>query len=343
MRILFGLASPIVRNNGIMAFIRGTTKVLQSMGHTVDFITDAPPSIPITSWFDNIYFTNTPTDYPIFHSPNGRPSIRFIPEIQNRIVKRYAQLDEYDLVIGNDAQTTAAFLDSARSAKVMHYVHTGALLGENRTCLTDSFVAFERELLDYCIVGAQHQNVLDVLGAKNGAILHMPLFDHEQFLPKPYEQQEGLMFIGDGTTSKGADVFEQVCADRWPAKIVAFELNDVIFERVTRKDIRRFEINDLRDKAAFIRSAKAGFHPSPCECFPFALMEMLLSKPVVLDRSYAWTHSFTELGAILVNPHETEQAIDAVMNIDYKYDNRPIIEYIKKVVPSWRKFLLTFL
>lgn len=340
-RILFGLASPIVRPNGIMTFIRGSAKVLQDMGHTVDFITDAPSSMPMKTWFDNIAFVGEPADYPIFKDENGRPSIRYMPEIQNRITRRYVDLDQYDIVIGNDAQSTAAFLDSNRTdTTVVHYVHTGALLGENRTCLTDSFVAFERELLDYCTVAAQHQNILDLLGVKDGAVLHMPLFDYEQFLPRQDEEQTGLMFIGDGTTAKGADVFERVCAaNKWDAKIVGLEKNDVTFETIPNHDFRSFDATQVREKAAFIRSAKAGFHPSPCDTMPYAVIEQLLSHPVVLDEKYPWTHSFADLGALVVSSDTVNAALQTVMKDGHEHDNAPIVNYLKQVVPSWRKFL----
>lgn len=339
MRILFGLASPIVRNNGIMTFIRGSAKVLKDMGHTVDFITDAVPTIPIKGWFDNIFYDGSPAAYPIFQGEDGRPSIRYMPEIQNRISRLYAGMERYDIVIGNDAQTTAAFLDQHRTnTKVVHYVHTGALLGENRTCLTDSFVAFERELLDYCTVAAQHQNVLDLLGVTNGAVLHMPLFDHELFLPKADDERDGLMFIGDGTTSKGADIFEQTCArNGWTAKVLGQECNDVHFKTVNL-DMRGFDATQTREKAAFIRSAKAGFHPSPCDTMPYAVIEQLLSHPVVLDASYSWTHSFIDLGAIVVPKYDLEDALYTVMSDGYEHDNKLIQDYLQ-VVPTWKKFL----
>lgn len=341
MKILFGLASPIVRNNGIMTFIRGSAKVLQDMGHTVDFITDAKPALPIKGWFDNIFHEDTPVVYPIFQGEDGRPSIRYLPEIQNRIARRYAKMDRYDIVIGNDAQSTAAFLDQHRTnTKVVHYVHTGALLGENRTCLTDSFVTFEREMLDYCTVAAQHQNVLDILGVTNGAVLHMPLFDTELFLPKEDDEREGLMFIGDGTTSKGADIFEQACArNDWTAKVLGQERNDVRFKTVTL-DMRGFDHSQTREKAAFIRSAKAGFHPSPCDTMPYAVIEQLLSHPVVLDASYSWTRSFENLGAIVVPRNEIDDALHTVMGDGYEHDNKPIVNYLH-TVPSWKKFLAT--
>jgi glycosyltransferase involved in cell wall biosynthesis len=342
MRILFGLASPIVRPNGIMTFIRGSAKVLQDMGHTVDFITDAPPPLPLDKWFSNVAFVGEPTNYPIFKDKNGRPSIRYIPEIQNRITRRYADLDRYDVVIGNDAQSTAAFLNGNSDTKVIHYVHTGALLGENRTCLTDSFVAFERELLDYCTVAAQHQHILDVLGVTNGVVIHMPLFNHEQFLPQKDDKKSGLMFIGDGTTSKGADVFERVCAtNKWEAKIMGLEKNDVTFDTIPNHDFLSFDIAQTKEKALFIRSAQAGFHPSPCECFPFAVLEQLLSHPVVLNDKYEWTHSFIDLGALVVPPADIELALQMVMQNDYEYDNMHSINYLKQVVPSWRKVLNT--
>jgi hypothetical protein len=341
MRILFGLASPIVRNNGIMTFVRGIAHILKDMGHTVDFITDASPSIPIQGWFDTVFVDTSEVQYPSIIGQDGRPIIRYVPEIQNRISKLYARLDDYDVVIGNDAQSTAAFLDQSRTnTKVVHYIHTGSLLGENRTCLTDSFVAFERELLDYCIVGAQHQNVLDILGVNNGVVLNMPLFQYELFLSDPNDEQSGLMFIGDGTTAKGADIFERFCAkNNWKAKVIGLECNDVDFSSIDDFEMRSFTPAQVRDKAGYIRSAKAGFHPSPCDVMPFAIIEQLLSHPVVLDASYPWTKSFADLGALVVEKSEIEDALHTVMGGGYEYDNRLMVDYLKQVVPSWRKFL----
>lgn len=340
-KILFGLASPIVRNNGIMTFIRGSASVLKAMGHTVDFITDGPSSMPLSSWFDTVIVDPTETEYPSIVRSDGRPIIRYNPEIQNRIARMYAKLEDYDVVIGNDAQSTAAFLDGSRpNTKVVHYVHTGALLGENLTCLTDSFVNFERELLDYCIVAAQHQNILDILGVTNGVVLHMPLFDYELFLPDQNDEKNGLLFIGDGTTSKGADVFERYCAkNKWPAKVMGLECNDVDFASIEDFEMKSFGPSQLRQKAEFIRSAKAGFHPSPCDTMPYAVIEQLLSHPVVLDATYSWTKSFADLGALVVPRDSLQDALCEAMSDDYEYDNRAILDYVKQVVPSWRKFL----
>jgi len=337
-RILFALASPIIRPNGIVVFMKEASSVLKQMGHTVDFITDAEPKFNIGKWFDNVYYPKNEIVYPLDTTIDGKPIINFLPQIQNRIRDVYQNEIhdcEYDVIISNDAQSTAAFLDLQNKVRLIHYVHTGGLIDENATFLTDHYVEMERLLLDHCEVGAQHQRVLDTLGVK-GHVLHMPLGNLEWYLP--HEDQSGLMFLGEGTKRKGALRFEKIVNKLdIPARILSTSFLDTDFGSIVDKTIGQFGIHEEQKKATFIRKGKAGFHPAICECWPYAVMEMLVSKPVVLDATYRWARPFEDVGALVVQPEEIEETIKMVMDPVYKYDNSKAVDYFKQAPATWRR------
>lgn len=341
-RILFSLASPIIRPNGIVTFITSSARILRQMGHKVDLITDAKPSVNLSGWFDTVFYDKTPAQYPEI-VVNGKPRIDFLPQIQMRIYKAYRDNDlagHYDLIIGNDAQSTAAFIDEP--TRLIHYAHTAALLGRNDTFLTDHMVEMERQLMSYVEVAGPHKTMLKNIGHPDGTVIHLPIEGHEEYLLKPGETQSGLTFVGEGTLRKGADRFEEVVVKMGlDARIVSSSSLEVTFDRIPeeRRTIRSFAPSEWKEKAAFIRQGKAGYHPALSETWGYAVPEMLLSKPVVLTDQFSWTEPHAELGALVVSPNQVEATIEMVMSEDYKHDNEPVLEYLNGVVPSWRRCL----
>lgn len=338
--ILFAIASPIIRANGIVTFITSSATLLRQMGYKVELVTDAEPSINLSSWFDRVVYDPTPHQYPEM-VVNGKPRIDFLPQIQMRLYKAYREADgRYDLIVSNDAQSTAALIDEP--IRLIHYAHTAALLGRNDTFLTDHMVEMERQLMRYVEVAGPHKTMLKNIGHPDGTVIHLPIEGHEEYLLRPGERQSGLTFVGEGTLRKGADRFEEVVVKMGlDARIVSSSSLEVTFDRIPeeRRAIRSFAPHQWKEKAAFIRQGKAGYHPALSETWGYAVPEMLLSKPVVLTDQFSWTEPHAELGALVVSPNQVEATIEMVMDEGYEHDNGPVLEYLNGVVPSWRRCL----
>jgi glycosyltransferase involved in cell wall biosynthesis len=315
MKILFTLARPIDRQNGIRTFINESVKILWRLGHQVDVLVDTVPIPPAV--FDG----------------DGQLVINYSQDIEDWFANNYK--GGYDLIIGNDVQSTNGILRNPHGARVIHYIHTGGLIGQNLTCLTDDYVDRERELIARCEVAGPHAIMLRNAAGKEGHVIHLPL-DYDPLLPVKGEEQSGIMFIGEGVARKGAvDFIDYVRAGNYEAKIISGAHNDYFEDRGFNPKF--FDADHQDEKYNFIRSAAIGIHPSHCETWGYVVMEMLLSKPVIVPAEFAWSEPLVDLGAVRVPKHEVLPTIERLLG--QPHSNAKVLDYLNEAENCWKRLL----
>jgi len=341
-KILFALSSPLIRNNGIVTFIRETTAILRAEGHQIDFITDAEGEIDLRSYFDNYFRDSSSHNYQSMIK-DGIPDVVEIPEMSNRIQELYSSISRainYDIIISNDAQCTNALY---HSGKCVHYVHTAGLLpGKDYSFLNDSYIQFERYVMYKAkYVAVQSDNVAKLIGGSyNFITLGLTLENIDQYLKQSSDSSNGILFVGEGTKRKGADKYETVLGHLKgvTAKLMVTGTLEVDFKSLENVDMQTFASSDHSQKAEFIRGCQLQYFPSKGEVMPYGVLEALLSIPVIVDEGYAWHTNVTELGAIPTNDFTVEPTIRNMLR-DNVYDPHLIIDYFKNSKQQWINFL----
>jgi len=334
--------------------MRDTVKILRSEGHIVDFITDNPVDFNIKGYFDNYFCPDTAVEYPDLVK-DGLPEILYLPHITNRIRDMWNTLHnkDYDIIIGNDVQCSAAFIDHPG---LVHYVHTAALLSKkNWTFLTDSYVQMERDIMKFCKVGVQTEQIKAML-IESGIdgdfeILGLNLENYEQYLKQDNDPSEGIMFIGEGTVRKGADLLQRQIRifpeTHFKTMLSAFQ-GEINGRNVTIKTFG----NPTEDtgtgtwqdtakiKAEYVRSTQFSYFPARSEVMPYGLLEAMLSQPVIVHAEFPWTRSVVALGAKPIHKmgDKAEVLIAQELEKPTKHDPQPVINYFERSKRQWIDF-----
>jgi len=346
MKILVAVSSPLVRINGIMKFVSEVATVLHAAGHQVDFITDALPDsgYDVESEFDSFYYDATDHNYPnlrVLGQP-GVVDVVYIPEMSERIDNLYTKIDkQYDLIISNDAQCTKAL---SHTGICLHYVHTAGLLpGEDCSFLNPTYIEFERQMMQKAKwVGLHSQPISDLLNnPKNGIILGLPLTNAADYSVLPDQHRYGVLFAGEGTYRKGADIFEDILSQiPWAnCKLMCSDTSQVNFAKIQNKEIRKFDETQQDAKQQFIKSAKFTFFPSRGETMGYGLLEALLSGPALVYSEFAWTKCVMPLGAIPTDPARAVHDVIRGLYGELPHYPELVLDYFKLSTTQWTDFV----
>ncbi len=346
MKILIALSSPLVRINGITKFIEELTKIFHYDNHSVDFITDAKPNseYDLTPNFDNYYFDTATTSYPDLRVKDkpGVVDVIHIPEITERITNVYANIKtKYDLIISNDAQCTAALNDTGIC---LHYVHTAGLLpGIDVSFLNESYIEFEREVMQQSRwVGLNSEALDNLLGSPvNGVVLGLPLTSARKCFKPGHIRQGGVLFAGEGTFRKGADIFERTLKQlpRTKSKLMCSSTSEVTFDKLKNKEIVKFNENEQGEKREFMQSAKVTFFPSRGETIGYGLLEAMISSPALVYSEFPWTKIVIPLGAIPTNDDNVVHDLIKGLHGDLPHYPLLVINYFDTSKRQWLEFV----
>lgn len=354
-RILFTASSPLVRNNGINTFMRETVKILRGEGHIVDFITDNPVDFNIEDYFNNYFCPTTAVEYPEMVN-DGIPNILYLPHITNRIRDLFNSLHnkDYDIIISNDVHCSAAFIDHPA---LVHYVHTAALCSKtNYTFLSDSYIQMERDVMKFCKVAVPTEEIKEIITHHGSTpdyfdyiTLGLCLTNYEDYLKQPKDKSNGIMFIGEGTYRKGADLLQKQI-DNFPdvqfnTMLSAFQ-GGVTGRNVTIKTFGNPKedtgsptwIDTAAEKSGYVRSTQFSYFPSRSETIGYGVLEAMLSQPVFVHEEFAWTKSVIALGAKPTSPYWAKTNIQEELDKPTLHDPKPVIDYFERSKRQWIDF-----